>query len=177
MQANGQANLRVRHGYFDDGNGFYIQRLGSQVSLVKRSSSSGSTVNTVVDQANWNVDPMDGTGPSGLTLDFSKAQILWHDLEWLGVGTVRVGFVVNGQFYPVHYWNHANIVTTTYMTTACLPVRAEITATDTLGSAATHTVICTSVISEGGYQLTGRTLSVGHDFLMTAHLNHCYLLD
>ena len=48
------------------------------------------------------------------------------------------------------------------MTTACLPVRAEITATNTLSSAATHTIICTSVISEGGYQLQGRTLSVGH---------------
>lgn len=157
-----EANLRIRQGYYDTDNGFYIQRLGTQVSLVKRSSSSGSIVNTVVNQEDWNVDPMDGTGPSGITLDFSKSQIMWHDLEWLGVGTVRVGFVVNGIFYPVQYWNHANIITTTYMTTACLPVRAEITATAGLASAATHTLICTSVISEGGYQLYGRTLSVGH---------------
>lgn len=157
-----QANLRIRQGYYDASNGFYIQRLGDVVSLVKRSSSSGSLVNTVVNQADWNVDPMDGNGPSGISLDFSKAQIMWHDLEWLGVGTVRVGFVVNGIFYPVHYWNHANIVTTTYMTTACLPVRAEITATSTLSTTATHTLICTSVISEGGYQLNGRTLSAGH---------------
>jgi len=157
-----QANLRIRQGYFDTNNGFYIQRDGIQVSLVKRSSSTGTTINTVVNQGDWNVDPMDGTGPSGITLDFTKAQILWHDIEWLGVGTARVGFVVNGQFYPVHYWNHANIVTTTYMTTACLPVRAEITATGALATAATHTIICTSIISEGGYQLTGRTLSAGH---------------
>ena len=157
-----QANLRVRQGYFDADNGFYIQQLGSQISLVKRSSSSGSLVNTVVNQSSWSIDPMNGSGPSGITLDFTKAQIMWHDLEWLGVGTVRVGFVVNGIFYPVHYWNHANIVTTTYMTTACLPVRAEINATAAIGSNATHTIICTSIISEGGYQLTGRTLSAGH---------------
>lgn len=157
-----EANLRIRQGYYDTNNGFYIQRLGTTVSLVKRSSSSGSIVNTVVDQASWNIDPMDGNGPSGIALDFSKAQIMWHDIEWLGVGTVRVGFVVNGNFYPVHYWNHANIVTTTYMTTACLPVRAEITAMAALGAAATHTLICTSVISEGGYELTGKTLSIGH---------------
>lgn len=157
-----EANLRIRQGYYDADNGFYIQRLGTQVSLVKRSSSSGSLVNTVVNQVDWNIDPMDGNGPSGINLDFSKAQIMWHDIEWLGVGTVRVGFVVNGNFYPVHYWNHANIVTTTYMTTACLPVRAEITATAALGVAATHTLICTSIISEGGYELHGRTLSIGH---------------
>jgi hypothetical protein len=155
-------NLRIRHGYFDLENGFYIQRLGSQVSLVKRSSSSGSIVETAVNQNLWNVDPMDGNGPSGISLDFSKSQIMWHDLEWLGVGTVRVGFVVNGIFYPVHYWNHANIVNTTYMTTACLPVRAEIKATAGLSTSATHTVICTSVISEGGYQLQGKTFSAGH---------------
>lgn len=158
-----QPNLRIRHGYYDVGNGFYIQRDGSQISLVKRSSSSGSIVDTPVNQSAWNVDPMDGNGPSGITLDFTKSQIMWHDLEWLGVGTVRVGFVVNGQFYPVHYWNHANIITTTYMTTACLPVRAEIKATNTLSASASHTIICTSVISEGGYQLNGRPLSIGHD--------------
>lgn len=157
-----QANLRIRQGYFDSNNGFYIQRDGTQVSLVKRSSSSGSLVNTIVNQQDWNVDPMNGTGPSGLTLDFIKAQILWHDIEWLGVGTARAGFVVNGQFYPVHYWNHANIVTTSYMTTACLPVRAEITATGTLTAPATYTIICTSIMSEGGYQSTGRTLSAAH---------------
>lgn len=157
-----QDNLRIRQGYYDESNGFYIQRLSSQVSLVKRSSSSGSLVETVVNQSNWNVDPMDGTGPSGITLDFTKAQIMWHDLEWLGVGTVRVGFVVNGTFYPVHYWNHANIVTTSYMTTACLPVRAEIKATSALAATATHTIICTSIMSEGGYQLVGKTLSAGH---------------
>lgn len=156
-----QAGLRIRQGYYDVANGYYIQRLGSQVSLVERSSVTGSLVETVVDQQDWNIDPMDGTGPSGITLDFTKSQIMWHDVEWLGVGTVRVGFVINGIFYPVHYWNHANIVTTTYITTACLPVRAEIKST-TSGTAATHTIICTSVISEGGYELHGRTVSAGH---------------
>ena len=157
-----QPDLRIRDGYFDTNNGFYIQRLGSQISLVKRSSSSGVIVDTPVDQANWNVDPMDGNGPSGITLDFTKSQILWHDLEWLGVGTVRVGFVVNGIFYPVHYWNHANIVSSTYMTTACLPIREEIKAVSALSIPATHTIICASVISEGGYQLQGKTLSAAH---------------
>lgn len=157
-----QPGLRIRHGYFDTQNGFYIQRLSSQVSLFKRTSSTGITQDVEVPQASWNIDPMNGTGPSGITLDFTKSQIMWHDLEWLGVGTVRVGFVVNGIFYPVHYWNHANIITTTYMTTACLPVRAEIKATTSLATSATHTIICTSIISEGGYQLQGRTLSIGH---------------
>jgi hypothetical protein len=56
---------------------------------------------TVVPQTNWNIDKLDGTGISGITLDISKAQILWMDIEWLGLGTVRIGFVINGNLFTV----------------------------------------------------------------------------
>jgi hypothetical protein len=104
---------------------------------------------------------MDGTGPSGITLDISKAQILWMDLEWLGVGTVRMGFVINGQFYICHEWQHANIVTSTYITTASLPLSCEITNTGATASISTFKQICSTVISEGGFALTGLQQSVG----------------
>jgi hypothetical protein len=70
---------------------------------------TGSVVNTRVAQADWNQDPLDGTGPSGLTLDSSKAQILYMDIEWLGLGTVRTGFIINGAFVPCHNFDHANL--------------------------------------------------------------------
>jgi hypothetical protein len=98
---------------------------------------------------------MDGTGPSGVTLDISKAQILFTDIEWLGLGTVRCGFVVDGKFIHCHSFHHANLITSTYITTASLPLRYEITNTDTTASASTLKQVCSSVISEGGYQLQG----------------------
>jgi hypothetical protein len=90
--------LRQRVGYFGSSNGIYVQLQDSTVSFIRRSSTSGSLVETVVNQSNWNVDKLDGTGPSGITLNISKAQIFWIDMEWLGVGNVRMGFIYNGQF-------------------------------------------------------------------------------
>ena len=96
---------------------------------------------------------MDGTGASGLTLDLSHPQILWMDFEWLGVGSVRCGFIINGQYIVCHTFNTANVYgTTVYMTTAILPVRYEITSTSAV--AATLTQICSSVVSEGGFEAT-----------------------
>jgi hypothetical protein len=123
---------------------------------------TGAVVNTRVAQADWNQDPMDGTGPSGLSLDSSKAQILYMDVEWLGLGTVRTGFIINGQFVPCHNFDHANLVSTTYITTASLPMRYEMENTAATGSASTLKQVCSTVISEGGYQLAGAQLSVGN---------------
>lgn len=156
-----KANLRQRAGYFGENNGIYFERDGTTNYMVERSSVTGSVVNTRVAQSNWNVDRLDGTGPSGLTLDSSKAQILYTDIEWLGLGTVRTGFVINGTFVPVHNFHHANLVITTYITTASLPIRYEMTNTDTTASASTLKQICSTVISEGGYQLQGSQSVVG----------------
>ena len=150
-----KANLRQRIGYFGAANGVYLQLADSTVAFVERSSVTGSVVETTVAQSSWNVDPMDGTGPSGVTLDISKAQILFTDIEWLGLGTVRCGFVVDGKFIHCHSFHHANLITSTYITTASLPLRYEITNTDTTASASTLKQVCSSVISEGGYQLQG----------------------
>ena len=156
-----KTNLRQRVGYYGADNGYYLELSDSTVSLVERSSVSGSVVNTPVAQASWNVDPMDGSGPSGITLDLTKAQILFMDLEWLGVGTVRIGFVINGNFYVCHKFHHANLITSTYITTASLPLRYEITNTGATASSSRLKQICSTVMSEGGYQLNGLQQAVG----------------
>ena len=156
-----KTNLRQRVGYYGTQNGFYLEQNNTTVSFVERSFVTGSVVNTPVAQASWNVDPMDGSGPSGITLDLTKAQILFIDLEWLGVGTVRIGFVINGNFYVCHKFHHANIIATTYITTASLPLRYEITNTGATSGASTLKQICSTVLSEGGYQLTGLQQAVG----------------
>ena len=156
-----KANLDQKVGYYNSDNGYFLEQDGLTTYFVERSAVSGAVTNTRVAQSAWNVDPMDGTGPSGITLDISKAQILWMDLEWLGVGTVKMGFVINGSFYICHTWDHANLITSTYITTASLPISCEITNTGTTASASTFKQICSTVISEGGYALTGLQQSVG----------------
>lgn len=148
----GKENLRQRVGYFNTDNGVFFQVNGTTKSFVLRTNTSGtpSDVRTV-NQADWNGDKLDGSGTSGITLDITKAQILYMDFEWLGVGSVRCGFVIDGKFYVCHTFNNANEIDKVYMTTAILPVRYEIENTGTTASASTMTQICSSVISEGGY--------------------------
>lgn len=157
-----KANLRQRVGYYGASNGMYLEVSGTTgPAFVERSSVSGSLTETRVLQVNWNVDSLDGTGPSGFTLDITKAQILWFDIEWLGLGTVRAGFVINGAFVHCHSFHHANLITSTYITTASLPLRYEITNVGTTASSSTLKQVCSTVLSEGGYELRGAQSSVG----------------
>ena len=156
-----KTGLRQRVGYYGAANGYYLEQNDSTVSFVERSSVSGSLVDTPVAQASWNVDPLNGSGPSGITLDLTKAQILFMDLEWLGVGTVRIGFVIDGNFYVCHKFQHANIIASTYITTASLPLRYEITNTAATSGASTLKQICSTVLSEGGYELNGLQQAIG----------------
>lgn len=127
-------------------NGIYLEQTGaSTVNLVR--INAGTQADSTVAQASWNIDTFNGAGPSGVTLDLSKAQILVIDLQWLGVGRVRVGFDVAGKVYYAHEFLHANSVTDVYMQTATLPVRYELY---TSGVAATMKAICAAVVAEGG---------------------------
>jgi hypothetical protein len=156
-----KTNLRQRVGYYGNQNGLYVQLNDSTLSFVERSFVTGVVIESVVNQSAWNVDKMDGTGPSGIVLDITKAQILFMDIEWLGLGTVRMGFVINGNYYVCHKFHHANIITSTYITTASLPLRYEITNTNATSGASTLKQICSTVLSEGGFELRGAQQAVG----------------
>jgi hypothetical protein len=155
VMASSATNLRQRVGYFGDQNGIYFQLDDGNISFVERSLVTGSVSESVVLRSNWNGDKLDGTGSSGIVLDITKAQILWTDIEWLGLGTVRVGFIINGQFIVCHSFHHANIIASTYITTASLPLRYEITNKGATDGSRTMKQICSTVISEGGYELRG----------------------
>jgi hypothetical protein len=160
VMAPAQTGLRQRIGYFGIDNGIYIELRDDILSFVERSIVTGSPTESSVPQAAWNADTMDGNGPSGITLDITKAQILFMDIEWLGEGTVRLGFVIDGNFIVCHRFNHANLITSTYITTASLPLRYEISA-GVAGIVATLKQVCSTVISEGGYELRGLQQAVG----------------
>jgi hypothetical protein len=147
-----KTGLRQRVGYFGAENGIFLEQDGTTINLVRRSYVTGSVVDTKIAKANWNGDKLDGNGESGYTLDLTKAQIFWVDVEWLGVGSVRCGFVIDGKFIVCHTFHHANLITGVYMTTATLPIRYEITNTASTASESVLKQICSTVMSEGGYE-------------------------
>ena len=160
-----KANVTQRGGYFGTDNGIYLENDGTGNYLVLRSNTTGTIVNTRVAQSDWNIDKFDGTGYStaesnhGDSLDVTKANILWMDVEWLGVGDVRCGFIVNGKPIVAHIFHNDNLRTAPYMTTACLPIRYEIKNTGITTSNSKLKQICSTVISEGGYTISGKQRS------------------
>ena len=162
----GNANYTTRIGYFDNiipltnpliiRNGLYFEHSGGVYSV----NIKNNTTTTIV-QADWNIDKLNGTGLSGLTLDFTKTQLFVMDMEWLGVGRVRFGFYVYGKIQYCHQVTNINILTEPYTNTINLPVCYSIhNSSATATPANNFTQICSTVISEGGYSPLGRPFSI-----------------
>ena len=139
-------NVRRRVGYFETENGVFLEEINGAVWIVLRSNVTGSVVDTRIAQAEWNLNTF-------TELDVAKTQILVIDLQWLGVGRVRVGFVIDGIITYVHQFLNANVRNRVYMTTAQLPVHVEIEATGAVSGTFDFWAICSSVMSEGGADL------------------------
>jgi len=155
------ANLKQKIGMFDANNGIFFYADGTTLKIVRRTYVTGSPADTEISQSSWNGDKLNGTGASGYTLDPTKATILFMDFEWLGMGSVRVGFVIDGKFIVAHTFKNANDLSTVYMQTANLPIRYEIETAATL-AAGTYTLqqVCSTTLIEGGYQPEGILQSV-----------------
>lgn len=134
-----------RVGYFSADHGVFLEKNYGTYKFVIR---DGSANDTSVSQTSWSERQLN----SGSTvLDLTKAQIYWNDIEWLGVGNVRNGFIIDGKFIECHKFEHANSTSSTYMQSAMLPIRYEITEYGTETKSLTQ--ICSTVESEGGYEL------------------------
>jgi hypothetical protein len=155
----GVSGVRKRVGYFDDNNGLFFQLDGTTFSVVQRSNATGTPVDTVIEQANWSGDKLNGTGPSGFNMDHSKANLFWIDIEWLGVGTVRFGTFKNSTPIQCHAINNENTKSVVYMSTPNLPLRYEIYNNGT-AAASSMQHICSTVISEGATNENGIVRSV-----------------
>lgn len=171
-----KTNLRQRVGFFNVQNGVYFETVNSTLNFVIRDYVTGVATEERVAQSAWNGDQLNGLGESGFVLDPSKAQIIWMDIQWLGVGDVRVGFVINGKTIICHTFHHANYTTATYMTTAVLPLRTEIVNIGTTASNSTLKSICATVFSEGGYEGFNRKFNIALGStakrLATAHTSY-----
>ena len=150
-------NLTQRVGYGSSLNGIFLEQVGSQVNIIKRTSVSGVSTTITIPQSQWNKDTLDGTGfstsnPSGVQLDLTKSQLMFTEYEWLGVGDVRVGFQIDSKMIIAHQFQHTNEIDSVYMRTATLPLRYEILNTGITTSPSAMKQICSSVIANGGYE-------------------------
>lgn len=163
--------IKRKIGLFDEKNGLFFDQDSTGIGVTIRTYTSGSAVDTRVAQASWNIDKLNGTGQSGINLDFSKCQIMFADFEWLGVGRVRFGFFVDGKPYYCHEVLNANNTTLVYMSVPNLPLRYEIE-NDGTGAIASLTHICSTVISEGGLKDTGYPVAIDRGVTPLTTLNN-----
>lgn len=181
-----QATTRI--GYFDDkvdktlagtneiktGDGWFFQCVDDQngtgnnftLSIVERSSidennpTNPTQTDIVVPQANWNNDRLDGTGPSGFILDPRNKTLFFFNFQWLGVGIASMGVVVGGKQVTCHVFTHYGTGPLPYSTRPSLPIRYEISRTATVAVPVNLTRVCSTVISEGGFNPTGLPFTV-----------------
>jgi hypothetical protein len=156
----GVDGIKKSIGSFDEDDGYLFQMSGSSFGVVLRKTIDGVKTDTFISQSSWNLDKMDGTGSSGNTLDINKAQIYTVDYEWLGVGRVRYGVVQKGIFNYVHEINNYNNLHTVYLRNPNLPIRYEISTHKNTTTGSLMTQICSTVISEGGFDNTGKRVVI-----------------
>jgi hypothetical protein len=155
-----KTNVTKRTGYFDNKNGIFFEQVGDgTLNFVIRSNSTGIITERRIPQTQWNRDRLDGTGPSGYTLDITKTQLIIIDFEWLGVGRVRCGFSMDGNNVVAHEFYNSNYLDKVYISTPMLPIRCEIRNTGVVSGISSFSQICSTVMSEGGYSESGQEWS------------------
>ena len=159
-------NYSNRIGYFDDENGLFFENSSTSgvigtMNVVLRNKSPSGVTGTYYPQTNWNIDKLDGSGNSGINLDFTKSQLFAIDFEWLSVGRIRFGFYIYGKLFYCHQITNVNTLDAPYMLTPNLPIRYEVSNNEASGNVSL-TQICSCVITEGGYNPIGRPFSASN---------------
>jgi hypothetical protein len=163
-------------GYFDDYNGVFAKQVGigttARYDIVKRSNVGGAVTETAIPQSEWNVDSLDGTGPSGINIFFERSQLLFIDYQWLGVGRIRVGFENGGTFHTAHEFIHTGDIEYVYWSLPSLPIRCEVGNFGSAVGIASMAQMCATVMSEGGYLETGVEFSADNGAVLIEGSNN-----
>lgn len=143
-------NVIKRIGFYDNAGGWFFEQNGQTGTLrvATRTSLTGSPVDTAFDQSTWNIDKMDGTGPSGITLDPTKYQVFVIDT---GALRVRFGLYQNGILYYVHQNVGTNFIPAVFTAAGDFPVRAEVLNTSA-SAGAVMKVANAAVVIDGGFE-------------------------
>lgn len=109
---NLQVGAGCEFGIFDDKNGCFLrierEASGYKFYAVRRSNTTGTPVDYVVPQEDFNVDTLDGTGQSGVTIDVSKIQ-MWHvEFSWYGGGGIAYGCEIDRKIVHFHWEGAGN---------------------------------------------------------------------
>lgn len=146
-------NIRQRLGYFDTTDGLFFEQTATDLAVVVRSSTSGSPVDTRVIQSNWNLDKLDGTGTSGLTLDTTKHNVYVIDFVWQGAGRIRFGIMNGAGIIYFHQIINANLNTSPFMRSPSRPGRAELTNVGVPASSTNMDIVCVLAMRETSNEL------------------------
>lgn len=131
----GKMGVTRRWGYYDESDGLFFELDDTVLSVVRRSSVSGTIEEERIPQSSWNTDRLDGSGLSQVVIDPSKSNLYWIDFAWLGAGRARFGiFAPNGDRVTCHAFENANRLPYTYIKTGSLPLTWEIKNSGSSGS-------------------------------------------
>ena len=155
--------VRRRVGMFDSDNGFFFEDAGTGTyrCVLRRNTITG-VVEEAYERDSWNVDKLDGSGPSGINADPEMIQHMSMEYEWYGAGMIEWNFVIDNNKYPIHRILHANREDHTWSSKAALPIRYELT--NFGGASGTHTFYqgAHSLSAEGTTTLLGRQESISN---------------
>ena len=146
--------------------GMYPGGLGKDIFTYTGTSTGAGTfaqtragapdVDNWVYQADFNVDKLDGTGPSGFKINQQKGNVYQIAYQWLGYGriTYSVENSDTGRFIPFHVINYANKNVTPSLLDSSMQL--EVVAASLGGT----TNVTTSCASMGAY-IQGRDVDTG----------------
>ncbi len=144
-----QTGIVKRLGILDETSGIYLEDDGTTYNIVLRKTTSGGLSETRIARANWNGDKLDGTGSSGITLDFTKFQTMVIEYNWF-TGHAELKFIIDNYTHPIHQFEFNNSEDAVITNTPFLPIKWDIH--NTTGADGTHTMEISSyaTLSEAG---------------------------
>lgn len=146
LGSTGKPNLLQCWGLFDTENGVFFENNEDGLAIILRSNTSGTVVDTKINQVDFNRDKVDGSDSIGLIVDVTKSNIYFIDFQWLGAGRVHFGvFAPSGERIIMHVIENANTSALPYMATATLPIRVEQINNGTVVSGSEMRWLCATV--------------------------------
>jgi hypothetical protein len=144
----GKANNSRKWGYFDDERGRFFVVDENGFGVGRRSNITGSPVDYVTYQADFNVDPLDGTGQSAITLDVTKMYLYWIDWSFPANQTRFGVFTSDGERVVCHIVETAGANAYPYTLDCHLPIRWSNIDSGVVGSSSELRAIVAGVYTE-----------------------------
>jgi hypothetical protein len=155
-------------GYLDDNNGFMFAFKGDDAlgMMVIRTLKNGTS--TDINNGNWNIDNLDGNGPSGVTVDWKHINTFYIEIS--NPMTCKFGIIHNGRICVAHIINGTSgILPASYLLD--LPIRYGVSKVagpyNTIPFSAGMTHYSTLVTTDGDYNPYGRLINFKFPETMT----------